>query len=494
MKINVWNTILQLSKERGVQPAVIISAIEESLRVASANYFSHNEKVVVAFRPEKGELRVYAAKKVAEKPQSSGTEISLEEARKIKPSASPGDTVEIDLPADTLGRISAQAAKQVIFQKVRDAEQEKIYVDFAPRMGEIITGTVRRFENDNIILEVSRTEALFPAREKLPNEVFERGATVKALITQVQKTNKGPQIFVSRTHPRFLAKLIELEIPEITNGLIEIRDLVRQPGERAKVAVFSRERDIDPVGRLHRGERQPDPVHQQGAPGREDRCHRMVRQPVGLCQVRPQPGPDREGPGRRQRPEDHAGPGPQGPALPGHRQEGDQRQTGFAAGWLENRDQASVNMKKETPKPKPVVKKKPKAEESPKTRCHHVFAEGLTVREAAEKVMLKPKELIARLAARGQNLELAELVDPASAALIGQAADCDIDFLSYEKDIHRVALSEPADLVPRPPVVTIMGHVDHGKTTLLDAIRSSNLVDKESGRHHPAHRRLSGHL
>jgi len=248
MKINVWNTILQLSKERGVEPAVIINAIEESLRVASANYFSHNEKVVVAFRPEKGELRVYAAKKVAEKPQASGTEISLEEARKIKASASPGDTVEIDLPADTLGRISAQAAKQVIFQKVRDAEQEKVYVDFAPRMGEIITGTVRRFENDNIILEVSRTEALFPAREKLPNEVFERGATVKALITQVQKTNKGPQIFVSRTHPRFLAKLIELETPEITDGQIEIRDLIRQPGERAKVAVFSRERDIDPVG------------------------------------------------------------------------------------------------------------------------------------------------------------------------------------------------------------------------------------------------------
>jgi transcription termination/antitermination protein NusA len=248
MKINVWNTILQLSKERGVEPAVIISAIEESLRVASANYFSHNEKIVVSFRPEKGELRVYAVKRVVEKPQDPGTEISLEEARKLKATASPGDAVEIDLPADTLGRISAQAAKQVIYQKVRDAEQEKVYVEFAPRMGEIITGTVRRFENDNIVLEVSKTEALFPAREKLPDEVFERGATVKALITQVQKTNKGPQIFVSRTHPRFLAKLIELETPEITDGQIEIRDLVRQPGERAKVAVYSRERDIDPVG------------------------------------------------------------------------------------------------------------------------------------------------------------------------------------------------------------------------------------------------------
>ncbi|OGD17910.1 MAG: transcription termination factor NusA [Candidatus Aminicenantes bacterium RBG_16_63_16] len=248
MKINVWNTILQLSKERGVEPAVIISAIEDSLRVASASYFSHNEKIVVSFRPEKGELRVYAVKRVVEKAQEPGTEISLEEARKIKASASPGDAVEIDLPADTLGRISAQAAKQVILQKVRDAEQEKVYVEFAPRMGEIITGTVRRFENDNIVLEVNKTEALFPAREKLPDEVFERGATVKALITQVQKTHKGPQIFVSRTHPRFLAKLIELETPEITDGQIEIRDLVRQPGERAKVAVFSKERDIDPVG------------------------------------------------------------------------------------------------------------------------------------------------------------------------------------------------------------------------------------------------------
>jgi len=248
MKINVWNTILQLSKERGVEPSVIISAIEESLRVASAKYFSHKEKVVISFRPEKGELRVYAVKQVVQSPQDLGAEIALEEARKIKPAASPGETIEIDLPSDTLGRISAQAAKHVIFQKVRDAELEKAYSEFAPRIGEIVSGTVRRFENTNIILEVNKTEAFFPAREKLPNEEFSRGDTVRALITQVQKTSLGPQVIVSRTHPRFLAKLLELEIPEIANGNIEIKDLVRQPGERAKVAVASRERDIDPVG------------------------------------------------------------------------------------------------------------------------------------------------------------------------------------------------------------------------------------------------------
>ena len=248
MKINVWNTILQLSKERGVEPSVIIDAIEESLRVASANYFSHNEKITVLFRPEKGELRVFAAKRVVEKARDFGSEISVDEAKKVRPGAAVGDKVEVELPADTLGRISAQAAKQVIFQKVRDAEQEKVYDDFAPRIGEIVAGTVRRFENGNIILEVNKTDALFLARDMLPNEEFARGDTVRALITQVQKTTKGPQVSVSRTHPRFLAKLLELEIPEIANGNIEIKDLVRQPGERAKVAVLSRERDIDPVG------------------------------------------------------------------------------------------------------------------------------------------------------------------------------------------------------------------------------------------------------
>jgi len=239
---------MQLSKERGVEARVIIQAIEESLRVASAQFFSKKENVQVLFKPEKGDIRVFAVKRAAEKPKNPAEEISLAEARAIRPDVKEGETVEVDLPSETLGRIAAQAAKQVIFQKVRDAEQEKIINDFAPRIGEIITGVVRRIEDGMIVLEVNGIDVVFPVREKLPNEEFRRGDLVKAVIAQVLKGYQGPQILVSRSSPRFLARLLETEIPEIANGTIEIKDIVRQPGERAKVAVVSHERDIDPVG------------------------------------------------------------------------------------------------------------------------------------------------------------------------------------------------------------------------------------------------------
>jgi N utilization substance protein A len=250
MKINVWNSILQLSKERGVGPALIISAIEESLKVAAAKYYTHDEDIQVQFRPEKGDLRVYALKRVVERPEKPAREIGLAEAQLASPGAAVGDSLEIDLPSDTLGRIAAQAAKQVIFQKVRDAEQEKIFGEFAPRTGEIITGAYRRTENGAVILEVNRTDVILPLREKLFNEDFQRGDQIKAVITQVKRGFKGqdPQVIVSRTSPKFLEKLLELEIPEIAGGTIEIKDVVRQPGERSKVAVLSHERDVDPVG------------------------------------------------------------------------------------------------------------------------------------------------------------------------------------------------------------------------------------------------------
>lgn len=249
MKLNVWNTIVQLSKERGVSTDVIIQAIEESLRVASAKYFSHDEKVNISFQPEKGTLRVYAVKKVSQNPKDLANEISWEEAKKLNSSMKVGDEIQIDLPSETLGRIAAQAAKQVIFQKVRNAEQEKVYEEFAPRIGEIVTGVLRRFEtNRNMIIEVDKTDVLFPYREKLKNEEHKRGDRIKAVVVNVLKEIKGPQVIVSRADAKFLAKLLEIEIPEITDGNIEIKDVVRQPGERAKVAVLTKEKDIDPVG------------------------------------------------------------------------------------------------------------------------------------------------------------------------------------------------------------------------------------------------------
>jgi N utilization substance protein A len=249
MKVNVWNTIVQLSKERGVETNVIVNAIEESLKVASTKYFTHNEKINISFLPEKGELRVYTSKEITKNPENLATEISLEDAKEINGSKKIGNNIEIDLPSDMLGRIAAQAAKKVIFQKVRDAEQEKIYGIFAPQLGQIVTGVLRRFEqNENMILEVNKTEVLLPCREKLMDEQFKIGDRVKAVIIQVLKENKGPQVIVSRADARFLAKLLELEIPEIANGNIEIIDIVREPGERAKVAVLTKEKDIDPIG------------------------------------------------------------------------------------------------------------------------------------------------------------------------------------------------------------------------------------------------------
>jgi N utilization substance protein A len=250
MKINVWNTILQLSKERGVEPSVIIAAIEESLRVAASKFYTHGEPVQILFRPEKGELRVFTRRTIVEIPSDPAKDVGLEEARLEDPSAELGGALEIDLPSDTLGRIAAQAAKQVIVQKVRDAEQEKIYDEYAPRLGEIIAGVFRRSEVGVDILEVNKIDVLLPLREKLPGDRFERGDRVRAVITQVRRGYKGqePQVIVSRATPKFLERLLALEIPEVGNGTIEIKDIIRQPGERAKVAVQTHERDVDPVG------------------------------------------------------------------------------------------------------------------------------------------------------------------------------------------------------------------------------------------------------
>jgi N utilization substance protein A len=249
MKINVWNSIQLLSKERGVETSVIVNAIKESLRVASANFFNQGEQIKVNFVPDKGELRVYAIKKICKTPSDLSSEISLTDAKKIDANASLENYIEIDLPSEMLGRIAAQAAKQVIFQKVRNAEQEKIYAMFAPRLGEIVTGVLRRFEpNKNMVIEYNKVETVLLQRETLPGDDFRRGDRVKAVVLQVLREEKGHQVILSRTSTRFLQKLLELEIPEISNGNIKIKNICRQPGDRSKVAVYSPDRDIDPIG------------------------------------------------------------------------------------------------------------------------------------------------------------------------------------------------------------------------------------------------------
>jgi N utilization substance protein A len=249
MKVNVLKIIKQLSKERGVDTDVIVNAIKESLKVASSNYFANNEEVTINFDPKNGELRVFTVKKISKNPKDPGSEISLSEAKKIDVAASYGNCIEIDLPSKTLGRIAAQATKQVILKKVKNAEQEKIYVFFASKLGEIVSGVLRRFgPNHSIIFESNKTEILLPVRETLPGETFVRGDRIKASVIRVLRETYGPQVIVSRTDNIFLAKLMEKEIPEIANGNIEIKDIVRQPGERAKIAVLAKEKDIDPIG------------------------------------------------------------------------------------------------------------------------------------------------------------------------------------------------------------------------------------------------------
>lgn len=249
MKVNVLSIIKQLSKERGVDTDVIVNAIKESLKVASSNYFANNEEVTINFDPENGELRVFTVKKISKNPKYPASEISLSDAKKIDVAAAYGNYIEIDLPSKTLGRIAAQAAKQVILKKVKNAEQEKIYVFFTSKLGEIVSGALRRFgPNHSIIFESNKTEILLPEREMLPGETFVRGDRIKASVIRVLRETYGPQVIVSRINNIFLAKLLETEIPEIANGNIEIKDIVRQPGERAKIAVLAKEKDIDPIG------------------------------------------------------------------------------------------------------------------------------------------------------------------------------------------------------------------------------------------------------
>lgn len=253
----VQQTIEALAKERGIDPGVVVAAIEDAVLTASRKIFKGGENLKARFNPETGQVDLVAVRTVVEDVTTPATEIALEEARdlyrglygdEVANSVEVGDEMEFPKPTDQFGRIAAQTAKQVIFQKVREAEREHIYAEYNERIGEVVTGAVKRFENGDIIMEVGRIETILPRKEQSRAESYAPGDRVRAVIRKVEKSTKGPQIVLSRTDPALLIKLFEQEVPEIYDGTVVIKGAVREAGDRAKVAVYSRDRDVDPVG------------------------------------------------------------------------------------------------------------------------------------------------------------------------------------------------------------------------------------------------------
>jgi transcription termination/antitermination protein NusA len=242
-------TIEALAKEKGIEPDVIISAIEEAVKTASRKYYKTSEDLHARFNLETGQVELFALKQIVEEVANPATEVSLSEAQQLYgEEAEVGMEIEFPKSTEVLGRIAAQTAKQVIFQKVREAERENIFAEYSNRIGEVVNGTVKRFENGDIIMEIGRIEAALPRKEQSRAESYAPGDRVRCVIKAVNRSAKGPQIVLSRTDAALLVKLFEQEVPEIYDATVVIKGAVREAGDRAKVAVFSRERDVDPVG------------------------------------------------------------------------------------------------------------------------------------------------------------------------------------------------------------------------------------------------------
>ncbi len=240
--------IEQLGREKGIDPEVLFEALESALLSASRKTLGAAENVRMEIDRKTGALKVYGRKKVVETVADAKMEIALAEAKALNPEAELDDELEQELPPQEFGRIAAQTAKQVILQRVRDAERDRIYKEFEGKEGQILRALVHRIEKRNVILEVGKAESILPEREQIPGERYNPGDRVRVYVLEVRRSIKGPQITLSRTHPGFLARLFETEIPEIQEGIVVVKAASREPGERAKVAVASTKRDVDPIG------------------------------------------------------------------------------------------------------------------------------------------------------------------------------------------------------------------------------------------------------
>jgi len=249
--------LVELEKERGIPKEVLIDAIESALKTAYKKNFGSNQNVEVQMNSETGDVKVFSRKTVTGDVVDAKSEISLEEARLINSEVQIGDEIDLEVTPGNFGRIAAQTAKQVVIQRLREAERNVIFDEYSSREGEIVAGTVQRTEQKVIIINLGPTEAIMLPQDQIPGETFAQGQRIKCYISEVKKSAKGPQITVSRSHPYFLRRLFELEVPEIFEGLVEIKSIAREAGYRSKIAVLSRDDKIDPVGACvgHRGMR-----------------------------------------------------------------------------------------------------------------------------------------------------------------------------------------------------------------------------------------------
>jgi N utilization substance protein A len=237
-----------LSREKGIPRESLLNVLEAGLLSAVKKKFSNRDNIGLVIEPKNCAIRVFELKNIVESVSDKDAEIALEDALKIDPDVKNNETIEIPISINDLGRIAAQTAKQVIFQKVREAERDIIFDEYKDKVGQIISGTVLRKERGNYYISLAKTEAVLSQRETLHNETLKRGDVVKAYLTEVRQTSKGPVIMLSRTDPNFVVSLFKIEVPEIHDGVVVIKGIAREPGERTKIAVFSNDSSVDAVG------------------------------------------------------------------------------------------------------------------------------------------------------------------------------------------------------------------------------------------------------
>lgn len=249
IRFDLEQIVNQVGRDKGIDKKVLIEALESAVLSAAKKHFGHNLNLEATYNPDLGEIEVLEFKTVVEHVTDPTTQMTKDEARReFDPDSEVGDELGRKLSSEALGRIAAQTAKQVIIQKLRDAERDVIYGEYRDRKGEIVNGIVQRFERGNIIVNLGKTDALLPGREQIQRERYRQGDRIRAMILDIDPASRGPQVILTRSHPEFMKKLFEVEVPEISEGIVEIKSVAREPGERAKIAVYSNDVNVDPVG------------------------------------------------------------------------------------------------------------------------------------------------------------------------------------------------------------------------------------------------------